>query len=506
MRWITIAGGLILIAVQGIDIITRQTISPEISLAWVESSVRQTFVQTLASFVDFHEFWYRPLTQQVLNHFFFGTVDAHNFRLIKTISFGMILANGYVATLLARRVFAANLIESIVTFALIVTHPLYYQIAYEGSGITDPVFDLGLNGFLICFLILLQAVNPRLGHPVRLTAAQSITLAVACCLLLIVTITSQERGLAIFPMAGLLYLYFLWPVRSTARTLPAFYASAVLLFCVVTFALYVVLVAASKAHMTGTNYRDDFELTFVLQNLIKAVEMPLRLLLVSTGFGYDAHDTLEFNFFAVPLIASLLTYVVSVCRSADAAEKHRLAIVAILYVCALPIPVLFGAAQWHFYTAAVFMSIATGRSVWYWLQRVNLHFREGLLVVFFAGLTLATVSGISEDLSGNMPIFMSLVPRALADKTLNDIPYVPQVVYYDTGTFGDFTWPFGGGGYLFRYLYRDRSIIEIALVHGKVLNSDQYLCTQVSGKRSLSFGYDEQQQTWHVMSAKPCQR
>jgi hypothetical protein len=261
----------------------------------------------------------------------------------------------------------------------------------------------------------------------------------------------------------------------------------------------VVLIAVNKGHLTGDHYRDDFELGFVLSNVFKGVELPLRLLLVNTGFSYDAHNTLEFNLFAVPLIASLLTYVVSVCRGSDRTEKQRLAVVAMLYVCALPIPVLFGAAAWHFYTAAVYVSIATGRSVWYWLQRVSLRLREGLLVVFFVGLTFATVSGIAEELrTGNFPIYLSLVPLALEDKVLNNVPHVPEVVYYDTGSFGGFTWPFGGGGFLFKYLYRDPGIIEVGLVHGKVISSDedQFWCgraralSTVIPKRAKILGYD----------------
>ena len=48
-----------------------------------------------------------------------------------------------------------------------------------------------------------------------------------------------------------------------------------------------------------------------------------------------------------------------------------------------------------------------------------------------------------------VPLHMPLVPRALTDKVLNDVAYVPEVVYYDTGSLGDLTWPFGGQGNLF---------------------------------------------------------
>jgi hypothetical protein len=83
-----------------------------------------------------------------------------------------------------------------------------------------------------------------------------------------------------------------------------------------------------------------------------------------------------------------------------------------------------------------------------------------------------------------------VVPRTLKDKVFNDVGYVPEVVYYDTGGYSDFTWPFGGQGNLFKYLYRDSSIIEIAVVHGKVLASDQDLCASTLGKRYLSFQFN----------------
>jgi hypothetical protein len=504
MRWVAIAGLVMLVAVQAINIIGPQTISPEICLGWLEAHTNQSVVQTLAAFVQYKTFFYRPV-EHVLIHFFFQIVDAHNFRLIKAVSFCVILANGYVATVLARRLFSAGLIESIATFALIVSHPLYYETAYEGSGITDPVFDLALNGFLICFLLLLQAANPKLGNPVRLSSTQSCTLAAVCCLLVVATVTSQERGLAIFPMAGLLYLYFHSSPRVTGHPRPTFYASIVLLFCLIAFCVYVIFVAANKGPITGNHYRDDFELRFVLLNLGKALEMPLRLLTFNTGFSYDVHDAFEFNLFALPLIASLLAYVVQVFRSVDTIEKHRLAIVAILYLSALPIPVLFGAAPWHFYTAAVYASIATGRSVWYWLQRVDRRLGTGLIVVFFLGLTFETVRSIDAELQpGNFQgDFMSLVPRALEDKTLNDVSHVPQAVYFDTGSYGEFIWPFGGAGNLFKYLYRDPNIIEVALVHGKVFEPD--LCPRIAGMRTLSFALDVERETWHKINARPCE-
>jgi len=52
-----------------------QTISPEICLGWLEAHTNQSVVQTLAAFVQYKTFFYRPV-EHVLIHFFFQIVDA----------------------------------------------------------------------------------------------------------------------------------------------------------------------------------------------------------------------------------------------------------------------------------------------------------------------------------------------------------------------------------------------------------------------------------------------
>jgi len=130
---------------------------------------------------------------------------------------------------------------------------------------------MDFSSVFCCFYKL----QPEARNPVRLSSTQSCTLAAVCCLLVVATVTSQERGLAIFPMAGLLYLYFHSSPRVTGHPRPTFYASIVLLFCLIAFCVYVIFVAANKGPITGNHYRDDFELRFVLLNLGKALEMPL---------------------------------------------------------------------------------------------------------------------------------------------------------------------------------------------------------------------------------------
>jgi hypothetical protein len=505
---VAIVAALALIAIYASDVIFRESISPEIGMAYLTFASIKSLGQALTKFFSVHETWYRPLTFYVTNHLVFQVVDIHDIALIKTVSFCVIVVNGLVATALARRLFASGLVESTVTFSLIVTHPLYYTIAFDGSGIVDPIFTIFLNLFLIGYLTLLEASNVRLGYAVEMSPARSGLLCVLCGLMVVGTVTSHERGIAIFLMAGVLFVYYHWSTQQRKTVRWGVSEVGAILFCVVAFVAYMAFVYANKGNWTGQHYRTGIEFKYILPNLAKAIQLPIRMLLVESASVYDGHWTVEFNLYAVPFVACLVVYVVHVCRHAPAYEKNRLLVLTVLFLCSLPIPVLFGSSTWHFYTAAIYLCIATGRALWFCLQKMGGRFRGWLLIALFALLAIATVRGVDEELrvGSDYREYLSLVPRALREKVLNDISEVPEVVYYDTGDYGELTWPFGGQGNLFKYLYKDPSIIEIAVVHGKVLASDEHLCARAAGKRTLSFQFDVKRQSWSVSDAKPCQQ
>ena len=146
-----------------------------------------------------------------------------------------------------------------------------------------------------------------------------------------------------------------------------------------------------------------------------------------------------------------------------------------------------------------------GRAVWFCLQKMNWQLRVASMIGFFALLSVSTVRGIAEELQpgGVTLAYMSVVPRALQDKVLNDIQDIPEVIYYDTGSYGDDTSPFGQGN-LFKLLYKDPRIVEIGVSNDKVLSSDQHLCATAAGKRALSFKFDAEKLSWSVGSNKPC--
>ena len=498
-------GAIALVAVLAAEVVFSRLISAELGLDYLAFSRISSLSGAIAKLLEFHEIWYRPLTLYVTNYLVFRVIDTHDIVTLKALGFCIIALNALVATWLARRVLSSGFVECVLIFSLIVSHPLYFRIAYDGSGIGDPVFTIFLNLFLICYLTLLEASNPRLGHTIRLARGRSLLLCVLCGVFVIGTVIAHERGLAIFMMAGALFAFYHLPQRSrrAVRWSPA--EIGTMLWCAVVFLAYLAFVYANKKPWAGAHYRTGLDVDYILPNLLKAIELPLRLLIARTNSAYDVHLTIGFNLVALPLIACLVTYVWHVYRSGDCYERQRVLVVATFFFCALPIPVLFGSAWWHFYTAATYLSIVMGRAVWFCLQRMNWQLRAASMIGFFALLSVSTVRGIAEELQpgGVTLAYMSVVPRALQDKVLNDIQDIPEVIYYDTGSYGDDTSPFGQGN-LFKLLYKNPRIVEIGVSNDKVLTSDQHLCATAAGKRALSFKFDAEKLAWSVGSSKPC--
>lgn len=487
------------IAVYTVTIVTRAVISPEIGQAYLTLTSVSTFGDVLRKFLVHTETWYRPLTFYLTNFIIFHIIDIHNVFLIKVLSVAFILLNGLIVAWLSKCLFDSTLTERILVLSLIVTHPIYYAIAYDGSGIVDPFVNIFLNLFVISFLSLLEDGNPMLGSRRRLDDRARVWLALLCCFFLLCAITSQERGVAVYAMAGALYVFYNRHQIRALKMPRGKAAAAVIAFCCITLALYARYVIRFKGVWGGKDYRLDFEPEYILSNLPKCIELPFRLFCLKMGKVYDVHDEIWFNLFALPFVAALFGYAAATVRSDDRQEKNRLAILTILYSCSLPIPVYCGGNVWHFYTAALYVSIGMGRAIWFWLRAYNTRLQVIALGSIFLLLAVSTVRGIDQELapgSGHLKSMM-LVPRALLDRTLQSIPFKPQVVYYDTDGYGAFTWPFGGQGNLFKYLYSDPSIIEIALVHGKVLASDRALCAKTVGKPFLAFGFNMADLSWH---------
>ncbi len=499
---VTAIGFIALLLIYVICIISRPTISPEIGLAFLTVDSIKSVGQALGKFLEFHEVWYRPLTFYLTNFFVFQLIDIHDIQLIKVISLFVIFLNVFITTELAKKIFNSTVIERVIIFSLIVTHPLYYSVAFEGSGIVDPIFTIFINLFLICFIALLDDSGSKISVVSRFSGKEKWSLVGLCCFFVICTITAQERGLAIFPMMGLLYLFYKKDEILSKKIKLESSTISVLGFSFVLFLLYMFLVYDSKGQWTGEHYRTAFEPQYVLPNLVKSIELPFRLFFHKMGRAYDAHYDFLFNFFASPFIAALIFFVFCAFKNGDKKEQNGIIILTIFFLCSLPIPLLFGGNSWHFYTASLYLSILTGRAFYFLLQLLRDKYLKAIFVVLlFILLSVSTVRGINQELPKDSDFmkFMLMMDAALKDKTLHDVNFVPEVVYYDTGDWGSNTWPFGGQGNLFKYVYNDSKITEIALSGGKVLESEKNLCKNFVEKKILSFGFDAKNLSWHAI-------
>jgi hypothetical protein len=507
LLWKTAIFGVVsFLLVYAISILSRPTISPEIAIAFLIVDGVKSMGQMLHQFFVFNWIWYRPLTFYLTNYLIFHSIDIHNIYLIKIISMFVILLNGYIVSELSKRIFDSSFIERVIVFSLVVSHPIYYSMAYEGSGISDPIFNIFINLFLICFIGLWEDLNPKLVNLEKLESRDKLPLVVLCFFFILCIVTSHERGLAVFAMVGALTIFYQWDYLRLGRIKWEKATAAVVAFSALVFVLYMLVVYRSKSHMTGDHYRTTFEITYVLQNLIKSIELPLRLFVHKDGSHYESHYDPLFNLFAFPFLLALLGYAYVVFRKEDKREKNGVLLLLLLFFCSIPIPLLFGGAAWHFFTASLYLSILTARAICYLsnVLALNKYLRSSLLIGFFLMLSVATVRGIKQELAdgGSFIQFMLLTHKALNDETLNHPGFIPQVVYYDTGSYGNNTWPFGGQGNLFKYLYRDSRIIEIPLVNGRVLKSDKHLCLNASGKKTLFFGFNAQDLSWHTIPEK----
>jgi hypothetical protein len=158
---------LSLVAMYAFGIIARPTISPEFCATFVELIRLKGWGEVFADFLKFDDFWYRPFTFRLTNFLLFQLIDFQNIYAVKSVGVAIITLNAFVASTLARKIFQADFIEQSLIFVLILTHPLYLSIAYDGSGIADPIFNISINLFLICLLSLLEGFYPLIAPTVE---------------------------------------------------------------------------------------------------------------------------------------------------------------------------------------------------------------------------------------------------------------------------------------------------------------------------------------------------
>lgn len=504
---ISIIGLIAVVASIVLLITSKPVIIPEMGIFFVMLGDIHNISQVLHKFIEFNEVWYRPLSLYLFPFFVWQVIDMHNILAIKLAAFLMISLNGYIVTELAKTIFNSSFIERVVIFVLVISHPTYNLMTITGDGHHDPMFIIFSNLFLICFLKLLEngVANKIFDENVKIQ--NKTTIAFLCIIFVAASVLSHERGAMIFFMIFCLSIFYYWQNISHKKIKLEKFTTIIIVASFVIAALYVFFVFGGRGHQSGESYRTGIELQYILPNIVKAFELPLRLMLFKMDRVYDSHNELIFNLFAVPFLLSLFAFLITVFCKKDQKEKNRIIIVLLLFLCALPVPIVFGGGNaWHFFPASIFLSLLVGRSLCYWLAKLNnnVYLRAVMLSIFFMWIAVATVRGINQELSGNFLKFMHMIEKAQNDKTLQvAVDEIPEVVFYDTGEWAENTWPFGGQGKLFRYLYNDPRIIEIALVHGKILESDKVLCKEALTKKKFMYvGFNTENMKWRTIENK----
>lgn len=503
------------ILVYGYTVLANHTISPEIALAYLTLAPVDSWNEVFRRFFSFHETWYRPFTFYFTNYIIYSFIDFRDIVAIKTLSWIMILLNTTTLLVVARRFFGVNTIEMALIAGLTLSHPTYFFTAAEASGLTDSFFSIFINLFLLCLIPILQQHRALLvTTTVFISPKRQIVLAASAIACMILSILSQERGLCIFLIMGMLSIYFYWDQLCSARlsnlrlTLPITLILGVGVFIVLCYFLFVI---KSRLGLTGDIYRANIDLTYILPNFLKAIELPMRVILFPMQRGehyYNSHRDLIFNLMSAPFIIASVAYVSQILRKGLAVDKHRLNVLALLIICTLAIPVISGSSPWHFYQASLYMSIITGQGVyliitkwfrWAWM-------RVCFVIGMYALLSISVVRGFEQELGqpNTFSLMESLlrIDRSLNSETLKSVPFIPEVIYYDTGDYHTNTWSFGGQGNLFKYVYQSPHIVEIAISKGSVIESDKPLCKKIEYKRTLAFAINNRTFDWHSIPVK----
>ena len=471
-------------------ILNTPTISPEIGLAYLYLSELSNISDILHKFVVFHEEWYRPFTFYLTNKIIFSIIDARNIYHIKIIGLLNIGILGWLSTIVAKKILQADYIERAILFCLIISHPLYYMIAYDGSGITDPFFNI----FILLFILFFHEIIED-----KKTKINSYIYVVLCLLMIVLSLLSQERGAAIFLVLGSFLVFLLIGRKDVKNKLIKPQIFIVCIGALLILIFYVKLIYLAKQGWTGPDYRTKIEIEYILINIVKMFEFPFRLMFVPVNKIYDVHININFNITGLIIILFLTIYFIGVYLKKFIFNKS-LYLVSMFYLSASVIPVFFGGNAWHFYTASIFISMIQAKALSQILLMGN--FKKigvTILILLYSTLYYSIPMGIYQEIGEPSHVggVMQIVYRAINDKTIIETgEKKPELIYFDTGDYGNNLWAFGGKGNLFKYIYDNPKIIEIPVSKGKIIDGYENLCKNVMSKNPIFLNFNSANLSW----------
>jgi hypothetical protein len=472
-------------------IINTPTISPEIGLAYLYLSEIKNISDMLYKFVVFNGEWYRPFTFYLTNKIIFSIIDMRDIYQIKIIGLLIIGFMGWLSTLVAKKILDSNSTERAILFCLVISHPVYYMIAYDGSGITDPFFNI----FILLFILFFQNIITDIKNKVNRYAFIVLSL-----LMIILSLLSQERGAAVF-LVLVSFLVMLLADNNGIKVKNL--KPQILLVCIgalVILILYVKFVYFAKQGWTGPDYRSKIEIEYILINLTRMFEFPSRLIFVPVNKIYDVHINIYFNITGLIILLISLIYLIGVFLGKFSYKKN-IYLVLMFFLSASVIPVLFGGNAWHFYTASIFISMIHAKAINQVLTTSKfIKLKIPILIFMYSTLYYSIPLGIYQEIGGPSHVggVMQLVYRAIHDKTIIDAgETMPELIYFDTGDYGNNLWAFGGKGNLFKYIYDNPNIIEIPVSKGKIIEGYENLCKKAVLKKSIYLVFNSSSLSWN---------
>jgi hypothetical protein len=476
-------------------ILRLDTISPEIASAVLSAKKMTNWSDILRSFYDremrLHN-WYRPFTFNFTSVILFNNINPKNIFLIKAIGVFLIAINAAVSAFLAAKIFRTALFQNVFVFILVLANPLYFNIAYEGSGIVDPIFNIFTQLFLLIALSMLTVSERWLNRFIFLALGA-----------LFIILTSQERGLAIYAMLTcfLFYTYFLLPTELVSRSR----RQKIIQLAVASYLFilpYYFIALHKRTGLSGAHYRTQPTLEHFTDNLYRLF-LPLRLHLSLINLHFDAHRTHFYNALGVVFLIICIFYVRNVFTKKNLEERNSIKLLALFFVSCLPIPILFGGNSWHFFPASLFYFILLGRAIqWLFFEKhIGFKYIKGLFIVCFL-MVVAKVEIAAELVETSLfAEYMRILPRANEQELFKTLSPRPKVVFYDISAgHENGSWPYGAGD-LFKYVFEDPTLLEIPVTDKGFLDPQQKEnCVLLKKPDTYVFKYMRKQISWEISS------
>lgn len=479
----------------GVLILSLETISPEIAGAVLSAKKIQGWSDIIKSFYDpnmrLHG-WYRPFTFYFTNSIVFNSINPKNTDLIKTIGLFLITVNAVLSSVLAAKIFNKSVYQTVLVFTFVLVNPLYFNIAYEGSGIVDPIFNIFTQIFILILLSMLTVPERHLSKYMFFALVA-----------LLIILTSQERGLAVYAIlvSFCIYIYFLLPQHQLSKLRQI----KIMQLVVASFLFlvpYYYIAIRGRMDLSGPHYRVRPTADYFIDNLYR-IFLPLRLHLFPFNLHFDAHYTFFYNLVGFSLLFVCIYYVYSVVTENKTKDIIALKFLCLLFISSLPIPILFGGNSWHFFPASIFYSILLGHA----FERIifqKFHSYKHLVssVVVFCMLFFTKLE-VSAELVENSVFaeYMRIVPVANELDLFKNISPRPKLIFYDiTEGHENGVWPYGAGD-LFKYVFDDPAILEVPFTQkGLLIPTDRSYCKDLTSPTTYVFKYLRKQRSWAVSS------